>query len=279
MIKIRMVSEIDSKILKKLDDWEKGSPPGPVELYIRLIRVQIDSKSDITIKVPLLSPEVISDRLSSHKPLLSFDELDIEWTIADKIFREALSIIGEYSDSATPASDFPLKETARAWYESNPLPKTGIDRDTLRVAIHTAMKPFLSMHAEALLPEVDQKRWRQGYCPICGSRPNFSFLSKDEEGARWLVCPRCDAQWLFQRLECPFCGNKEQKKLSYLTDDNGLYRLYLCEECKSYLKSIDLRIAEPDVLLPLEWVATLDLDRQACESGYSAGDVSLKKKR
>lgn len=279
MIEIRMVSEIDSKILKKLDAWEKDSPSGPVELYIRLIRAQIDSKSDISIKKPLLSPEVISDRLSRYSPLLSFEDLDIEWPKVEKLLKQALSIIGEYSDAAAPASDLPLKEMARAWYESEPLPKTGIDKDTLLVAIHTAMKPFLCRHAEALLSEIDQKRWRRGYCPICGSRPNFSFLSKDEEGARWLVCPRCDAQWLFQRMECPFCGNKDQKQLAYLTDDNELYRVYLCEACKSYLKTIDLRKAQEEVILPLEWVATLDLDRQACESGYSAGDVSPKKKR
>ena len=92
-----------------------------------------------------------------------------------------------------------------------------------------------------------------------------------KKGPAGWSAPRCDAQWLFQRLECPFCGNKDQKQLAYLTDDNGIYRVYLCEECKGYLKSIDLRNADSEVILPLEWVATLDLDIQACESGYSAG--------
>ena len=278
-MRIHMISETDSKVLKKIDDWEKESVSGPVELYIRLIRVQINAKSDISVKQPLLTPELISQRLSSYSPLLTFDDLDIDWTKAEKIFRESLSVISEYSDTADATSDLDLNEIAKAWYENKSLPKTGIDKDTLLVALHTAMKPFLSVHAETLLTEIEQKRWRRGYCPICGSSPNFSFLSKDQEGARWLVCPRCGTEWLFQRLECPFCGNKEQKKLSYLTDDNRLYRLYLCEECKGYLKSIDLRVADSDVLVPLEWVATLDLDRQACESGYSAGDVSSKKKR
>ncbi|GAG10243.1 unnamed protein product, partial [marine sediment metagenome] len=41
------------------------------------------------------------------------------------------------------------------------------------------------------------------------------------------------------------------------------------------LKAIDLRQAASEVLLPLEWVATLDLDRQAYELGYSAGDLTL----
>jgi formate dehydrogenase accessory protein FdhE len=266
-----MTSEIDSKVLKRLDDWEQESPPGPIELYLRLMRLQVNSKSDIQAQRPTLSAEVIAERLSQHSPLLTFADLDVDWDKFEKLFREALTIISNYSDSIDPGCDIPVREAAEAWYEDKPLPQTALDDETLSVALHTAMKPYLTAYSEALLPEVDQKRWRRGYCPICGSRPHFSFLSKDEEGARWLVCPRCDAQWLFQRLECPFCGNKDQKQLAYLTDDNGIYRVYLCEQCKGYLKNIDLRKADSKVLLPLEWVSTLDLDRQACESGYSAG--------
>ena len=266
-----MASEIDNEVLKRLDDWEKDSPPGPIELYIRLMRLQLDAKPDISLRKPALPAETVADRLSQHKPLVTSADLDLDWGEFEKLLREALTIISKYSDAVDPESDIPVREAAEAWYEGKPLPQTALDVETLSVALHTAMKPYLTEYAEALLPEVDQKRWRQGYCPICGSRPHFSFLSKDEEGARWLVCPRCDAQWLFQRLECPFCGNKDQKQLAYLTDDNGIYRVYLCEGCKGYLKSIDLRKADAKVLLPLEWVSTLDLDRQACESGYSAG--------
>lgn len=41
-----------------------------------------------------------------------------------------------------------------------------------------------------------------------------------------------------------------------------------------YIRAIDMRQAEHDVLLPLKWIATLDLDRQACELGCSAGDLT-----
>lgn len=266
-----MASETDNEILKRLDDWEKESPPGPIELYIRLMRLQIDSGADISPQMPALPAEVITDRLNRHVPLLTFDDLDIDWDRFEKLLREALTVISDYSDSTDPGVDIPIKDAAQAWYDGKPLPRTALDDETLSVALHTAMKPFLAAYSRSLLPEVDQKMWRRGCCPVCGSKPNFAFLSKEQEGARWLTCPRCDARWLFQRLECPFCGNKEQNKLSYLTDDNGLYRVYTCEECKGYLKCIDLRRAGPDVILPLEWVSTLDLDRQACESGYSAG--------
>jgi FdhE protein len=95
---------------------------------------------------------------------------------------------------------------------------------------------------------------------------------RGEEGARWLVCGRCDAEWRFQRLECPFCGTRDQGNLAYFSGGQGLYRLYVCEECKGYIKAIDLRHSQSEVLLPLEWIGTLDMDRQACELGYRPGE-------
>ena len=109
--------------------------------------------------------------------------------------------------------------------------------------------------------------WRRGYCPICGGSPDFSFLEK-EEGARWLMCSRCDTQWLFQRLECPYCGTQDQTALAYFTDDKGLYRLYVCDKCKGYLKTVDLRQAESGINIDLERLLTSDIDIQAQESGY-----------
>jgi FdhE protein len=271
-----MAREIDIKVLKKLDEWDKESPSGPIELYLRLVRLQTESKSDIKLPDALLSHEVISERLSNAIPLLTFDDLVLDWAKIESLLREALTIINEYSSSAAVSGELPLKELSRAWYDGKRIPKQSIDKDTLNAALHTALKPFLSVHAEVLLTEIEQGKWRRGYCPICGSKPNFALLSKEKEGARWLICPRCDAQWLFQRLECPFCGNKDQKKLSYRSDDDGVYRLYLCEECKGYLKCIDMRQVEDDVVLQLEWIATLDLDKQACESGYMAGDLTPK---
>ena len=107
-------------------------------------------------------------------------------------------------------------------------------------------------------------------CPVCGGVADFAYLEK-EAGARWLMCSRCDAQWLFQRLECPYCGNADHKTLAYFTDDTELYRLYICDECKSYIKAIDLRKTTSDVMLRLERVVTSDLDRQAQEKGYTSG--------
>ena len=88
-------------------------------------------------------------------------------------------------------------------------------------------------------------------------------------GLRGLLCSRCDAEWLFQRLQCPYCGTQNQAALAYFTDDEGVYRLYVCEQCHKYIKTIDLRHTESEVLV--ERVLTLDMDRQAQEKGYKPG--------
>jgi FdhE protein len=86
------------------------------------------------------------------------------------------------------------------------------------------------------------------------------------------VCGRCDAQWVFQRLQCPYCQCTDQESLSYLTDSTGLYRLYFCDECRSYLKALDLRAWQAEVEPVGQRAETLDLDRQARQRGFRSPD-------
>jgi len=89
----------------------------------------------------------------------------------------------------------------------------------------------------------------------------MAYLDR-ENGVRWLLCSRCDATWLFQRLECPYCGIQNQNALAYFTnEDSRMYRLYVCEECRAYIKAIDLRRTGKEILLPLERLTTLDMDK------------------
>jgi len=169
-----------------------------------------------------------------------------------------------------------LKEVVSTWYRGHSLTAIsavrGIDDELLTSVVGAALKPFLFAYSRLLLPEVDQELWRRRYCPVCGGKPDFTYLDR-ERGARWLLCSRCDAEWLFLRLECPYCGTQNQDALAYFTDEEEsyLYRLYVCDECSTYIKAIDLRRTESQVLLPLERVITLDMDRQGQEKGYKPG--------
>lgn len=131
----------------------------------------------------------------------------------------------------------------------------------------TAVRPFLVNYSRALISLVDQATWRRSYCPICGGSPDFAYLEA-ERGARWLICSRCDAEWLFQRLQCPYCQTVDQKDLSYYSNDDEIYRLYVCDKCKHYLKTIDLRKAGSGTEVSVERLLTYELDVQASEYGY-----------
>jgi FdhE protein len=162
---------------------------------------------------------------------------------------------------------YDLKSMAKAWYTGDQLEKYECKENDMSLILHAALRPFLSVCGEALLKLVDEDLWRRGFCPICGGSPDLAFLDK-ESGARHLVCSRCDAEWRFQRMECPRCGNQDQNTLAYFTPDSARYRLYVCENCKNYLKAVDLRCGEDQFLIPLERFLTFDLDVQAREKAY-----------
>jgi FdhE protein len=137
------------------------------------------------------------------------------------------------------------------------------------------LKPFLKAYAEVFRPEVEPEFWRRQYCPICGGKPDFAYLEK-EMGGRWLVCSRCDTEWLFMRLKCPYCGTQTQSDLAHFTSEEEphLYRLHTCERCHTYIKVIDLRCSETEILIPLERVLTIDMDKMGEEKGYAPGWAS-----
>jgi len=50
-----MGGETDSRVLQRLDEWQKHELPGPIELYIRLMRAQIEGRSSAPTPGPHLS--------------------------------------------------------------------------------------------------------------------------------------------------------------------------------------------------------------------------------
>ncbi len=278
-------------LIQHLEERERkeGTLPHLLKFYQKLLRVQAKVEQKLVSRLePSLSRETVNWRIERGIPLVDFDELALDWPLLLDTFIEVTAIFADYAElfNAPPERLRELKadslltmQTVKAWFEKNKLPSTisvkGADKNLLTAIIQATLKPFLLSHARTLISFIDQEHWRRGYCPICGGSPDFAFLD-GERGARWLKCSRCDTEWLFQRLQCPFCGTQDQNVLAYFTDDEGLYRLYVCERCKHYLKTIDLRQAKDEVLLPLEHLHTLDLDRQAKEQGYRPCDSVTK---
>jgi FdhE protein len=271
-----------SKILEKLVELKKewGNTPLLLEFYRELLQIQSKVQNRIGIPDPVLSPDVIQKRILKGQPLLDFDELALDWALVRDVFVRVTAAFARYPQlfGETPdrlkkpeAGRLLTKKAVKAWFTGQELPSTlldGVSENLMQAIMQATLQPFLASYAQALIGSVKQESWRRGYCPICGGHPDLAFLEK-EYGARWLLCSRCDSEWLFQRLQCPYCGTQEQNALAFFTDDKEQYRLYVCECCKCYLKAIDLRKSESEILLPLERFYTLDLDSQAKEYGYS----------
>lgn len=275
-----MVREAESRILDRLEEQEAlgGSLPPILQFYRKLLIIQREAARRAAAPVTPLTREAIAERLGTGTPLLGFDALDLDWPLFTDTFQKVASLFAEYPglflrmppNLAENAAGFLTREKVRACYEGpgpTLVPGTGEDGNVTQDIIMLALGPFLRLHSENLIGFVDQERWRRPCCPVCGGRSDFACLDR-ESGLRRLLCSRCNAEWLFQRLECPHCGCTDQTKLAFFSDDESLYRLYVCEECRRYLKAIDLRVSRGEVLLPLERFLTLDMDAQAREYGY-----------
>ncbi|MCJ7831514.1 MAG: formate dehydrogenase accessory protein FdhE, partial [Dehalococcoidia bacterium] len=100
--------------------------------------------------------------------------------------------------------------------------------------------------------------------------PDMAALGKGS-GRRRLLCSRCDSEWTFRRLGCPFCGNDEPGQLAHYPSDDHIYRLSVCERCRRYLKTIDLRAAAAEHPLAAERILSAGMDVAAERAGYRGG--------
>jgi FdhE protein len=281
-----VTNEIDSRIMMGLRTLEKGEDDFSrlARVYRELVQIQMDAKSKARVIRPGLSEHVARERQREGIPWLLFEDFHPDWNQVQAVLNQVVDraaadtdVPGETNDALRALGSDPvlLRQAAETWYRGLPLNRLPLTRpvdvELLTSVLGATLKPFLSAYAALLLPDVEQESWRRNVCPVCGGKPDFTSLK--EGGTRWLFCSRCDAEWLFSRMECPCCGTQDQEALAFFTsgEEPGLYRLYVCEKCRTYIKGIDSRLSDADVLLPLERVRTLDLDRQAQEKGYEPG--------
>lgn len=115
-------------------------------------------------------------------------------------------------------------------------------------------------HATLLLED-----WDRGHCPACGSWPAFAEWCTE---VAWLRCSFCGAAWRCQTDRCPYCDNAGEAFVTAAPDLARPRRLRLCGACGGYLKAIAVAVATPFELLPVEDLASSDLDFGALERGY-----------
>jgi len=252
-----------------------------IELHCELLEAQ--ARAQVSPSRPTLSGEEASARLQQGDPLLSPESLGVDGRIlaglCDQIglivaerrpeLAETLARIGAWLDERRQqigalGVEYLREGRVRAGEEA------GLDGNLLALIFNNALRPFLRAQAQALAPWVDDSAWYRGRCPICGGEPDMAALERGS-GQRRLLCSRCDSEWTFQRIGCPFCGNDNPRQLAYYPSDDQVYRLGVCEQCRRYLKTIDLRQVAGERLLAAERILTVAMDVAALNAGYGEG--------
>ncbi len=251
------------------------------EFHQKVFQLQHEAKAEIAATLEMLDQEVLRARVLQGLPQLSFAQLPLEAEGFSRLASGIAQAMMQYDPELGAGTDG-LEEVdwlslAGRRFEQGMVNESegeapeGAEIGLVEMAVDLALQPYLEWAAELVMAHVDQESWKRGYCPVCGGAPEFAVLI-EETGARHLLCSRCRSQWLYRRLGCPFCNNTDHSKLLYYPSEDQVYRLYVCQACKHYLKAIDLRQATHRVVLAVEPLLTVAMDLAAREQGYKAGD-------
>ncbi len=250
-----------------------------VSLYFDLFAAQ--ARADVQHCVKTANTDTLIARLSNGQPLLSPEDFRADRTAFFRLCHEICNIVAKHHFEFIACID-----TVRAWLDEDQASVTGwaslLSEDLARrgeddggevpllaFVYNQGLHPFLRRYAEMLMPHVDGVIWYRPNCPICGGRPDLAALTRTN-GTRQFLCSRCDAEWFSLRTGCPFCGEDNPAEQTFSISKDGAYRLYLCDHCKRYLKTIDLRQVTDERLLPVERILTAPMDVAAHKGGYSA---------
>ncbi len=268
----------DDRTLERLEEWTaEEAETEPLVAFLReLMEVQSrfrwQGKGWGPTSKPTLQAKLDREkRLDQGEPLLEFEDFDLDWDVVEEGLNSTSSVFARHADLFAQEPIEPVvgpgdvRRLARGWLRGT----LDMEMSVYGLAVLTlTLNPFFAGYRSSLDMEFEQERWLQGRCPVCGGEPDLAYLD-EERGARWLVCSRCDTEWLFQRMRCPFCNTTDHTRLSHFADESSPYRTDVCEVCGGYLKTIDRRQEEGSATaVGLERLLTLDLDAHAQAAGY-----------
>jgi FdhE protein len=238
--------------------------------YEQLFRTYDAFMEKLDIQPRLAQRELHHPELSQGIPQFTFEELLIDREAFVRLSVGMSEIITQhmphYVHGRNGVAEGELLKRAQTLFESgNPVITSSTPPDRTALIAGLALVPYLQRACSAILPHIPQNAWQRPYCPVCGGKPSFAELGK-ESGTRRLLCSRCSAEWMYGRLGCAFCEGTE--KHMYYQSMDELYRLYVCDRCNRYLKTIDRRQTDRDVHLPVECIVTVPMDIAAQQKGY-----------
>ncbi|MEW5908948.1 MAG: formate dehydrogenase accessory protein FdhE [Thermodesulfobacteriota bacterium] len=257
-----------------------------LSFYGKIFLAQESSKKKLPPVSISVTPEMASIKHREGFPLISLSEFVIDNKAAEKLFIRILKFgektRGPWADfsslmtGAMKRSEIVFTEFIKKYLDQEDAffnriaEEQGADSQMLGMTVYQSIRPSLE-HCAARLSTwiLPDSSWERGYCPICGSQAGISVFA--EEGRRFFCCHFCYHRWSTRRIFCPYCGNRDGDHLHYLySEEEKGYRIDTCEQCKKYIKTVDIRELDHDFYPPLEQISTLHLDVKAHEMGYQS---------
>jgi FdhE protein len=240
---------------------------------------------------PGLTPEEASARLAGGTALLrghaaTLDEATLDEAALRRRWLAVCEVARKHQDgdavgalaAALRDGRLNLPETVRDALAGQPeavyarAEGLGLDAALLASTLRLALFPVLSRWAAELAGLRRGTAWGHGYCPTCGSWPLLAEF-RGLEQIRFLRCGLCASEWEFPRLLCPFCGNRDHRRLGYFhaEGEESSRRAATCDDCGGYVKTVATLAALSESALLVADLATLHLDLAAAERGYFVG--------
>ena len=252
-----------------------------MDFYEKIVKERDEYKKSLQLNQKLIPLEehLAEVKLKEGFPLFEKEKIPFDYDLMKSYFFKLIALIKERAlEEANSIETMAGKEEGgfeKMIKEALKRKDSTAQNPLLAFLFNETINPVMELYASSFQDKIKEGIWTQGYCPLCGSKP-FMGVLKGEEGKRYLICERCSSEWLFVRVKCPYCGNEDQKTLSYLVvEDDEVYRVETCEVCKKYIKIIDLRKISGNISYYIENIATLHLDMVALEKGYESDAHSL----
>ena len=273
----------ESRETVELKELRAAQPDLAPAVEMQLALVEMQRRVQGRVPLPWIHPEAswLAAQQQAGRPAVRFGDIPLEWSDFRLTLRQTADILRRYDalDSveherilALARDGNTLEPLVTRWYETTSGvegARTKVDEPgvpNLDQVLLLAMRPFLARCAEALSQRADFSSWSHGHCPFCGWEPEFAVITPTAD--RRLICGRCLAQWTFDALACPFCGNDDRALVTSFATRDGKYRVYACDVCRRYLKAYDGRKANRPVMVAVDTIATLPLDAAAMQRGY-----------
>jgi len=250
-----------------------------------LFKVQLKNMQRLVAVVSFkkLNQIDVDENIRSAQPIITPQNLLIEEKELEEIFDEILPVIQKFYNNnkdikrledLNDKRKFSLKELLQNILTRDDKFWQQLSKD-LKLSQKLLIKvgefistPYLELCAEYFNKKLQQYKWDQPICPICGYPPVMALFNSDKN-ERTLWCHLCDTEWKFNSHLCPFCLNDDLKQVKYIfPPDQSPNRIDACDKCKHYIKTIDDELNPKKTNFSVDYLATYYLDLIAIQKGY-----------